>query len=308
MPGSVAQRLEEARPGSRGWARLRLYSGGSQGAELWGSDSGLLVVVKRHPGAPLRHFEAIARRVETLRRAGLPAPATSVAVDGTDVLLVHDHLPGSSDPALTRPLVEDLLAASRLGIGLADESAGEWQELIRSSLTVGLDGYCQHESLESFSAESRALLEQVRAVGRDSSLDRLVADDLIHYDLHPDNVLSVDDQSITGIIDWDAVRAGDRALDLALLFFTSSWRATDAVLEQLWAAFLASGTRDARIVYMHHVVLRLVDWIIRHDSRPGPEHVVDLGRWALSITATEAFHPPPQDYGDHGASPELDGK
>lgn len=295
MPIHVAATLREVFPGSAGWSRRRTYDGTSQGAELWASTDGQLVIVKHHRNATPDRFAAVVRRIQTLRDAGVPAPATRFATHGPNVLLIHDYLPGRSDPELTPGLVTDLVDVVKREAGLADDSAAEWSTHIEASLTVGLDGYNEHRSLQTFSADSRALLRRVRQVGRDRAVGQLRAPDLVHYDLHSVNVISADGHSLSGIIDWDAVRAGDRALDLANLAFTSLWKTSDpAVYEQLWHAFLSSSSHDARVVYLHHVVLRQIDWVIRHPGLPpGPERTIELGTWALDVAETGRFTPPP---------------
>jgi len=297
VPLDVAAMLNEAL-GSGDWIRRQVFGGTSHGAELWASASGQMAIVKRHPDAPPGQFEAVARRVRLLREAGVPAPPTTVVTDGADVMLVHDYLPGRSDPALTSPLVEHLIDIVGREAGLADESAEHWPELIRTSLTDGFAGYCEHGSLQTFSEGSQALLDRVRRVGRDPVVRRLPAPDLVHYDLHTGNVLSDDELRVSGLIDWDGVRAGDRVLDLANLTFTSTWKTADAdVLARLWDAFLSSGTHDSRVVYMHHVVLRQVDWTIRHDVNPGPRRTIELASWALAVTEKGEFAPAPAAIG-----------
>jgi hypothetical protein len=241
-------------------------------------------------------FETISRRIDILRRAGVPAPATTVAAHGDDVLLIHDYLPGRADPVLTSRLVGDLIGIVEREAGLADDSAEHWPELIRTSLTDGFPGYCEHGSLLEFSDASRALLRRIRSVGRDRSVARLAAPDLVHYDLHTVNVVSDDGRRVSGIIDWDSVRAGDRSLDLGNFAFTSLWKTPDsAVHEQVWDAFASSSTHDARVIYMHHVALRQVDWVIRHPGLPpGAARTLELASWALTVTETGAYSPPPR--------------
>jgi aminoglycoside phosphotransferase (APT) family kinase protein len=235
----------------------------------------------------------VVARIERLREAGVPAPVTTVVGDGPDVLLVHDYLPGDADPPLTADLVGALLAVVERESKLADESAADWSRLMKDSLTTGLRGYCEHRSLARFSKESRRLLDRVRSVGSDPAVDSLAAPDLVHFDLHPSNVLSTDGRQVSGIVDWDAARAGDRALDLALLAFTCSWRTHDqALLERLWDAFLGTGTEDTRQIYMHHVALRIVDWFLRHGGPIGSERTIALATWALDLTAQGRYTPP----------------
>lgn len=291
--------LEDALPAG-GWTLARSYGGSvhgtSQGAELWVSSTGRRVIVKHHPEAPIALFEAIGQRIEMLRTAGVPAPVTTVAQHGADVLLIHDYLPGRSDPVLTPSLIDDLVDIVERERGLADDSATQWPELIQKSLTTGIDGRNEHASLESFSADSRELLQRVRRVGRDPSVRRLTASDLVHCDLHTVNILSVDGRRVSGIIDWDGIRAGDRAIDLAKLAFTSLWKTHHAALhEQIWHAFLSSSNHDSRVVYMHDVVLGQVNWVIRHAGMaPGPARTLELSAWALAVTERDEFSPPPR--------------
>ena len=93
--------------------------------------------------------------------------------------------------------------------------------------------------------------------------------------------------------DWDGVRAGDRSFDLGYLAFTMLWKTSNTALhERIWDAFLCSGGHDSRVVYMHHVVLRQVDWVIRHPAmRPGPPRTIELAAWALAVTEEGAFRP-----------------
>lgn len=299
--GGVGNLLEAALPRTEGWTRQRVYGGAaqgtSQGAELWASAAGQRVIVKHHPEAPLDRFEAIGRRIHVLRDAGVPAPATTVVPHGADVLLIHDYLPGRADPVLTAPLIDNLVDIVEREAGLADDSAGEWSDLIQTCLTVGIAGYYEHDSLAQFSDGTRALLQRIRSAGRDPSAGRLPAPDLVHFDLHTVNVLSDHNRRVSGIIDWDGVRAGDRALDLAKLAFTSLWKTSDSSLhEQIWNAFLSSSSHDARVIYMHHIALGQVDWVIRHPTlAPGPARTIELARWALAVTDKDEFSPPPKE-------------
>jgi aminoglycoside phosphotransferase (APT) family kinase protein len=158
---------------------------------------------------------------------------------------------------------------------------------------LGLEAYQEHRSLRVFSDASRDLLQRVREVGNDPVVGRLRADDLVHYDLHSVNVISDDGHHVSGVIDWDGVRSGDRSFDLAVFAFTGMWKTTASDLhEQVWNAFLSSSTHDARVVYMHLVALRQADWVIRHPgAAPGPDRTIALASWALDITERGRFAP-----------------
>jgi thiamine kinase-like enzyme len=196
------------------------------------------------------------------------------------VLLVLEHLPGDADPPITPALITQLLELNDLQADMADGPHEPWQELMQQPLVEGLEGYCEHGSLREFSDESRALLERIRSVGHALDGNALPASDLVHYDFHPANVLAVQGR-VTGIVDWDAVRPGDRLLDIAMLTFTCSWRAQAPAMELLWSALLAQGDAQRRSVAMHHTVLRLVDWYIRHNSPREARRVIDVADDAL---------------------------
>jgi hypothetical protein len=246
------------------------------------------VIVKNHAEASLDVFEAISRRIRVLRDAGVPAPTTTVAAHGAGVLLIHDYLPGRADPVLTAPLIDDLIDIVEREAGLADDSAEYWPALIQTSLTVGP----RHETLQKFSEDTRALLRRVCQVGHDPAVGHLSAHDLVHYDLHTGQLISDNGHRVSGIIDWDGVRSGDRSLDLANIAFTSLWKTSSAARhEQIWNAFLSS-TYDSRVIYMYLVALAQVDVAIR-GLPPGPARTTELASWALTVTEKGQFSPPP---------------
>jgi aminoglycoside phosphotransferase len=289
----ISTSLTAALPSVGNWSCEQAFAGSSHGAELWRDDTNRRIIVKQHPGASVSELESVARRVKRLRAAGVPAPDTTVARHGAGALLIHDYLPGVADPALNSSLLDDLIRVVELEAGLADGSATEWADLIHTSLTVGLAGYQEHRSLSTFSDASRELLHRIRAVGEDPVVSRLPAADLVHYDLHTRNVVSDDGHRVSGVIDWDGVRPGDRSFDLAVCAFTSMWKTASSDLhEHIWNAFLSSSTHDARVVYMHLVALRQADWVIRHPGlAPGPERTIATATWALGVTERGRFAP-----------------
>lgn len=220
------------------------------------------------------------RRVEKLRAQAVPAPQVTVESVGTGVLLVLQHLPGQADPPITRELIDHLLTLQGLQAGLADGPAEPWRELMAATLLEGLDGYCEHGSLRDFSTQSQALLDRILGTARTVDWSEIPSDDLVHYDFHPSNILATGGQ-VTGIVDWDAVQPGDLTLDLAMLTFTCAWRAESDVLDHLWTAFLSHGDEQRRTVAMHHTVLRLVDWFLRHNTPTQAQVVLEHGIAAL---------------------------
>src|SRR5262245_17372745 len=118
--------------------------------------------------------------------------------------------------------------------------------------------------------DTSLILDRVIRIGREHSQDNARTTDIVHFDLSPANVLQRDGQ-LAGIIDWnvpfDGAGQGDRGFDVAtLLFYTYD---NDATRGALWDRVIGiSGPRWAA-VYLAHLVLRQVEWTVRH--RPGGE-------------------------------------
>ena len=87
-------------------------------------------------------------------------------------------------------------------------------------------------------------------------------EDFVHYDFTPANLLC-DGAAITGVIDINPpVLAGDRAFDLATLLFY--YYDHDQIRGLLRARLLDLAGPPAASAYLAHMVLRQVDWSLRH--------------------------------------------
>jgi aminoglycoside phosphotransferase len=279
------QALDAAFPSQKPWEVIDHFAGGSQGAALVTDGSGTRFVAKRHGGAPPGSFQANQARTKLARAHGVPAPEMEVASDNDGVLLLLEHLPGVSGTSPSPAVVQELLAVVDRLQGLGDPNeAQDWRDVMRESLTEGLSGYCEHGSLRDFSPESHALLARIQAATADIEWSTLPADDLVHYDFHPGNVL-VDADRVTGIVDWDGSRTGDGLLDVASLAFCTSFAGSPEVVDQLWSAFHSLGDEQRRSVALHHIVLRLADWCIRFSPTAEAQHVVATGHRALQSLA-----------------------
>lgn len=149
-----------------------------------------------------------------------------------------------------------------------------WPRWLLDTITVGGEGYCLHETMLR-RADTEALLQRlVRIATRNSSAPARTTD-VVHFDLNPANILHRDGR-LTGIVDWTPPGAGhgDRGFDLAtLLFYTYDLDATRA---DLWKATASVSGAEWTAVYLCHLVLRQVEWTVRH--RPGtPEESRFLG-------------------------------
>lgn len=151
-----------------------------------------------------------------LAARGYPVPEVlwQGGLDERWFLVVQTWLPGEPFPALDESALNELLALvdlqadHRLGPGGWDVSW--WIG------AVVFDGW-EHwwEGAEAVAAETS---ERLRRFLRPAWGHRLPTADIVHGDLNLTNVLARDGR-ITGVVDWDNVGRGSRALDLTSLLF-----------------------------------------------------------------------------------------
>jgi len=198
-----------------------------------------------------------------LRELGYPAPRY-VQIEADRAL--QEELPGEPlEPwrALPDEIAVQLLALLELhSKAFPVATPGSWRRVVASSVLFGARSYLRLATLRDYSDRSHELLascqEAVRRFG-----DRVPeADAIVHWDFTPDNVL-VRDGRVTGVIDWEGVRAGDPAFDLVTLAF---YAPGTPLLED------ALGDVDAglRAVYQAHLCVRQAEWSLRkHDATTG---------------------------------------
>lgn len=161
------------------------------------------------------------------------------------------------------PLARLLPGLLRLNDAQAGLGTGQrrWPGLLTRTLTTGGDGYCLHATLQAH-AGTRDLLTVLLRIGDRCCADILEGSDFVHYDFTPANLLS-DGTAITGVIDINPpVLAGDRAFDLAtLLFYLYDQHPARDLLH---ARLLDLAGPQTACAYLAHMVLRQVDWSLRH--------------------------------------------
>jgi hypothetical protein len=243
--------------------------------------SGLVSIVKIMPGSGesgdglRREGDGVVRELDAVTRAlrgrGYPAARLRESGHGDGIAFwVQELLPGSPFDARERTARLALIARllpELLRLNDAQASLGTGRvrlaDLLRTTLTVGGDGYCVHATLRD-DPRARGMLPVVRATA-----DRHLADipdggDYVHYDFNTANILS-DGTSITGVIDMNPpVISGDRAFDLATLLFYIYDH--DGLRAALRGRLLELAGPGAAAVYLAHMVLRQVDWSLRHDQ------------------------------------------
>jgi hypothetical protein len=237
--------------------------------------------LRRDGEGVVRELDAV---TSALRGRGYPAARLRESGAGDGIAYwVQELLPGAPFDALERTarlaLIERLLPGL---FRLNDAQAGlgtdglRLASLLRRTMTVGGDGYCVHATLRD-DPRARGLYPVVRAI-----TDRYLPDipdgaDYVHYDFNTANILS-DGAEVTGVVDMNPpVVSGDRAFDLAtLLFYVYDH---DGLRAALRGRLLALAGTGAAAVYLAHMVLRQVDWSLRHDQdAAGTELHLRLGR------------------------------
>lgn len=257
--------------------------GGEVGAHEVVSADGDRLVLKcyERPGA-LSTLERVAVTVERLRALGHPAPEYRLVgtVPGAAVTL-QCLLPGDPLDDLTPSAVARLVEVNALQTGQADTGGG-WAAFVAETLLCGADGWCLHAPVRSWSGATASLLDRIEGVGRAMAGMELPDDDVVHLDFHHRNVLGRDGV-VTGVIDWEGCRSGDRLFDLVTLAFCSREADTrpDACA---WLTELAADAQP-RVVeaYVAHLALRQVDWSIRHRTPADVERWRRWGDEALSL-------------------------
>jgi Ser/Thr protein kinase RdoA (MazF antagonist) len=270
------------------FAALTSASGGESRTAFWARDrAGTVSVLKIMPGAgpeAVSHLCALDQILTRLRDRGYPAPRFQAVghVPGL-VFLVQQRLPGSvvdhgrgrPDRAALARLLPELLRLNDAQAGLGT-GPREWPRLLTRTLTTGGDGYCLHSTLQA-RLDTRDLLRVVRKIGDNCGPAIPAGNDFVHYDFTLANLLT-DGATITGVIDINPpVLAGGRAFDLATLLFYLYDH--DAIRDLLRARLLELAGPQAVRAYLAHMMLRQVDWSLRHHpTAPATQRHLALAR------------------------------
>jgi Ser/Thr protein kinase RdoA (MazF antagonist) len=251
-------------------AALAPADGGESGSTyLATGHDGARRVLKLDQNATPSQLRALTGVVGKLRERGYPAARIYATgeVDG-QAFWLQERLPGTvlEKTVLSPELIPELLRLNDKQAGLGDggQRLSDW---LATTLTVGGDGYCVHETLAA-RPDTAGLLATLRRTA-DQHLGALPEpDDYVHYDFTLANLLT-DGHGITGVIDINPPPlTGDRAFDLATLLFYCYDRAD--IRDRLRTRALELTRERALRVYLAHMVLRQVDWSLRYHPRAAP--------------------------------------
>lgn len=252
--------------------RSRAKVGESGGAFILADTKGEQFILKFGRGAETRP-ERAAQITKRLRAVGFPAPSyVCVGSDGDLKYSIQAMMPGKPHQRLNDSTVQELIAINRLQTGLAGDLPPEWPSRVIEGVVKGFDGYCVIDTLRQYSNESAAMLEKLQDLVVRHSGENFATRDIVHWDFNQGNVLS-DGTHITGVVDWDGACAGDRGFDLAtFLFYAYDDR---EVRDPLLREALDCSGHGALAVYLAHMIVRQVDWSIRHHDS------ASVARWMI---------------------------
>jgi hypothetical protein len=240
-------------------------SGGETGAYEVLGPNGQRLVMKwdSSPRTSSLRSEAVglAERMRAEARWPLPRQWT-VDVDGC-LFVVQAFMAGRVVTALTHRITDQLLALHEQRLGLAKPGdPSHWPGALLATLITGGEGHCRHDSLHGYDDRTAAVVEEIEECGRSLSDADLPGADLVHWDLHPGNMLG-ECGELTAIVDADFV-VGDARFDLVSIALSSlTVPCESGVRTRLFAAaFDRLGTAQ-RQAFVSHLLLRNLDWSIR---------------------------------------------
>ncbi|MGO8872422.1 MAG: phosphotransferase [Acidimicrobiales bacterium] len=243
----------------------RLAGGESGAHHVLGPDGAPLVVKwDAEPSSRALRIEAL-DLTERLRTAGgWPVPRQWTVDAGEYLFVVQELMPGTPVEVLSHSVVDRILELHTARVGLArPDDPVHWPSALLTTLTTGGAGYCRHESLRGYDSRTAMLVTGIEEFGRSISGEDLPGGDIVHWDLHPGNLLA-DGEDLAAIVDTDFAVVGDATFDLVMLAMASLATPCDpGVRTRLFGAAFDELDELRRRAYLAHLFLRLLDWPIR---------------------------------------------
>jgi Ser/Thr protein kinase RdoA (MazF antagonist) len=273
------------------------YPDGEQGAFAISDAQGRQGVLKWQAGAcDLQRAQEVEVITRQLRTSGYPAPRyLCIGSTAQGIYSIQETLPGAplrhlSGAHLTRLLELNALQREQALAGLPD-----WHAEAIATVLCGGNGYCLHASLQQHAQRTRQLLTELQRLVALNREEPHRSNDIVHGDFQHANIL-LHNAQISGIIDWQAPGAGDSSFDLATLLFYAY--DDPGIREPLWRHALAHASLKLLSIYCAHLILRQVDWSLRHHERATGERYIlrgeallqDLAQRASSVAPGEDTH------------------
>jgi hypothetical protein len=265
---------------------LTRYQDGEQGAFAIADQHGKRFVLKwSHSTEHLTRLEEAAAVTTHLQSLGYPAPLyLSTGIIQGGCYSIQETLPGAPMQTVTQTTIASLLQLNTLQRGQAVITRQEWPERVIETVLQGGDGYCVIESLRTYSTTTAQLLDTLQAIVTTHANDHYETHDIVHYDFHPANILVTDGQ-ISGVIDWDGTCSGDASFDLATLlcFSYAHYAPYDTTLHKKLQQHILERLGPGPLrVYLAHMLVRQVDWVIRYYNHQEVERWLNAARRILN--------------------------
>jgi hypothetical protein len=222
-------------------------------------------------------LESASRAVDLLHVRGAPVPRFLSFGYATDVgtWSLQEMLGGSAVSLLDAGLAQDVIAFNSLQVDVDDASERlfDWCRYVGHKIAEDPAGELAR------AARHDVRLAEATAWLRDQPRGR--ASDVVHGDLLATQLLARDGR-LVAVVDWDAAGMGERAQDLALLFYNAFAQAdrqgvpVDDEVVSLIARAVSAGGDDAVFGrYLAWEALSAVGFVLAHN----PRHV----EWRASL-------------------------
>jgi aminoglycoside phosphotransferase (APT) family kinase protein len=219
----------------------------------------------------------VAEVTARLRSRRYPAPRV-IAADRLDgiAFYVQEKLPGGPSDELDVDQLEQIIDLVELhdgaARGLSSGQALPWGEQIHRDLADPDHWTPRKRALAAHSQRGADLVRDIERLAGRLDLSQLPADDVVHGDYGLGNMLFVAGQ-LSGVIDWDGWRPGDRRADLVTLWFAlrigTDQTRTSTELRRHLRRVMAP---ELLWAYAAHNVLRTLGWFaFRHGGWPNPK-------------------------------------
>jgi hypothetical protein len=223
------------------------------------------------PATQVLRVEGVALAARLRTESGWPVPEQwTHHADGT-LLILQEFMKGEPPAMVTDRMVDQLLAWHDARRDLVDPASSlPCAVRLIDTLRVGGPTYCRHQSLRQYDARTSALLDEIISVGTALAPQDLLGSDIVHWDLHPENLLAADEE-ISAVVDTDFCTTFDAGFDLVMLALTCrEMPCAPGTRERLEASGVEVLPSAKRRAYLGHLFVRILDWPIR---RRAPEEV-----------------------------------
>ena len=256
----------------------RTLVGGETGANLFSDGGGVRWVVKwvDHPGSIQRRRAAVEVSERLRVEAAWPTPHRFCVTGDGWLFVLQRFVPGDVHETVSAAVVDELLEAHNRRRGLAVAGSSGFADHLLETLAVGGTSYCLHAPMRAHSGRGARFIDRIEELAGSIRPGDLPSGDLIHWDLHPGNLV-VDRSGLVAVIDWDHAKEGDGLADLVCLAMSARGAGTDAaVQEHLRAEVIAPLDELRSAAYVGHYALRFGDWAVRHGRADEVEQWLDL--------------------------------